>query len=280
MDPAPATPWDARSAHEAGAAAFGSIPLSYEDFAARWEARPPAAATDAADLYLAAACDGGLPGAWEALRERTFSGLKGVLVGRGAPGALADEILDDLSGDLCSPPPRGGARTRIGTYDGSGPLAGWLSIIAVRRFYDRVRAAAGGPRPAAIGTGGSESGGGLTPPDAGPSPVQALAADERVRRFEGVLQEALAGLTARERLAVLFKYRDGLPQTEVARLLGVSDSRVTRLLQAGTERMRAFILERLRETPPGTREEALWLALEAAVARGLSTPGARGDRKE
>jgi RNA polymerase sigma-70 factor (ECF subfamily) len=273
-DPAP----DARAAYDAGLALYGALPVSRAEFAAAFASRSPAPGVAGADLFLAVACDRGVPGSWEVLRERFFPSLKGVLVSKGATGALADEILDDLFGDLCSPPPRGGARTRIGTFDGKGPLAGWLAIVAVRRFYDRVRARTAAPHPAAFGSGGSESGGGLTPPDGDPTPLQALAATERVRRFEDVLQEALAGLTSRERLAVLFKYRDGLPQREVARLLGVSDSRVTRLLQAGTDRMRKFVADRLRETPPGTREEALWVALEAAVARGLSNPAGPSDR--
>jgi RNA polymerase sigma-70 factor (ECF subfamily) len=278
MDPTPGGPPDARAAFDAGAAEYGPLPLPFEEFAADWPSRRPAPGTAGADLYLAVACDRGVAGSWEALRDRFFPGLKGVLVGKGATGVLADEILDDLSGDLCAPPPRASARTRIGTYDGSGPLGGWLSIIAVRRFYDRVRASAAGPLPAAFGTGASEGGLGLTPPDAAPSPSQAAVVDERVRRFEGALQAALAGLTSRERLAVLFKFRDGLPQRSIARLLGVSDSRVTRLLQAGTERMAAFIQERLRETPPGTREGALWIALEDAVARGLSNPPPPDDK--
>ena len=70
------------------------------------------------------------------------------------------------------------------------------------------------PFLAAAGEGNT----GLTPAARMPTPSSTARDGERVKRFEETLQEALKDLTPKERLAVLMKYRDGLPQKQIARI--------------------------------------------------------------
>ena len=58
---------------------------------------------------------------------------------RGAAVDEAEAIADDTLSTLATPPPRGGARTRIGTYDGRGALKSWLSTVAWRQLITTWR---------------------------------------------------------------------------------------------------------------------------------------------
>ena len=277
--------WEA--AWRAGRARYGPLDLPLPDFRAAVEGRaaPPASDSpperDGGDLFLAAAADRGAAGAWEALSKAFRPRLLGLLSRKGAPRALAEEIVDDLPGHLCVAPAGGPARTRLGTFDGRGTLFGWLAVVALRSLADRLRVRAGDPASVPFGVGGAPgdlftttSGTGLTPADAGQGPPSLAAAEERRARFEAALASALETLTVKERLALLFRFRDGLAGREIARLLRVTESRVSHLLRTGTERLREFVGRRLKETPPTARDHAAWMDLEEAVRRALSSPAA------
>jgi RNA polymerase sigma-B factor len=64
--------------------------------------------------------------------------------------------------------------------------------------------------------------------------------DENLERVEmkALLEQAMAHLTPRERQIMLLRFFDQLPQTEVARRLGISQMHVSRLQRAALERMR------------------------------------------
>ena len=267
-------------AFEAGGTENPGILLSREQFLRARAASAASAeikeahslpADAAGDFFLATACTAAVPGAWEELRRRFAPRLHGLLRRRGASGRESGEILADLEGDLCAPPAGGAAASRLATYSGEGPLFHWLGVIVLRRFADRIRRRIGGPLRG-MPLGGSPEG--LpTPADSSPTPLRSLLDGETVRLFEGALREAWRELTPRETLALLLKYRDGLPQVRIATVLGVGEPRVAQLLRAGVERLQAAIRGRLRDSFPGAggRDEALWRALEAAIAKGLAT---------
>src|SRR5262245_17862892 len=112
-----------RRGFEAGARLYGALALPYETFArlAREHARRrlercAAGAERAAevlgvahlaDLYLATACEVDAPRAWAVLVERVLGALGAVAGRRGASPAEAREIVADLPGELCAPPPAG-----------------------------------------------------------------------------------------------------------------------------------------------------------------------------
>lgn len=257
--PAPATGSDAR------------IGLTAEAFAARVadhverrrrrlglpaEGFDPAAAaarlaTD--DLRLATAADLGCADAWAQLAAKERPRLLRLLRRHAGPGE-AEAICSDVLADLCLPPPRGGARTLLGTYDGSGPLWAWLGTIALRRLFRATRGRTlerleGSPAPACA-----------------PTAEERLEARTPAERFDALWPSAWARLEPDERAAVLLKHRGGLAQRVAARLLGVSEPTLTRLLQRAIAKLRGAIVDVLRAegSEPSTREG--WTRLEATLA--------------
>jgi len=75
------------------------------------------------------------------------------------------------------------------------------------------------------------------PPEAGPMPA---APDVRLREAdaERLFQAALSSLPARQHLALLLRYRDGLAGPGVAKVLGLSTSQADRLATQGVTRLR------------------------------------------
>lgn len=72
--------------------------------------------------------------------------------------------------------------------------------------------------------------------------------DENLERVEmrALLEQAMAHLTPRERLIMILRFFDQLPQTEVAKRLGISQMHVSRLQRAALEHMR----REFSEPPP------------------------------
>ena len=185
------------------------------------------ARTPLADLAIAIACADRAPGAWETLVARLTPRLVGLARRRGASDADARTLAADVLSETCLP---AGGRTPIETYAGAGTLFGWAAVILVRRLH-RTRAHAG--RREAAEPAEAER---AERPGAG-EPIERLADDESVRRFDRALAAAWVGLSGRERLALACRYADGMPQTRIATLLRVSEPHTSRILAAAVERL-------------------------------------------
>lgn len=275
-----------RAAYEEGRRLFGPLPLREDLFARAFEERgrrrgaraptgeAPAATTPpgsrGGDLFLAVACEEQVAGAWEAFCREFPPRLRSFLIRRGATAEEASAVVDDLPGNLCAPPPRGVVRTRLGTYDGGSRLFTWLAAIVHRRLWDLRRA-----RPGA-GAGAEAA---TTPTARAPPPLRTLVDEESARLFEDALHEAWGDLTPKECLVLLLRYRDGLRQTEIARILGVGEPRVTHLVQQGLDKLRGAVRKRLRDTPPGPHGDgaSLWHALREIAARRLESSAGGSD---
>jgi DNA-directed RNA polymerase specialized sigma24 family protein len=188
-------------------------------------------------------------------------------VRRGRSPAEAEARAQDLLGDLASPPARGGARTLLGLYDAAGSLFGWLCVVLVRRVAADQRGRQTGtldvlPEDALADARRVASG-----PEAGASDARA-AGGEHVARFSAALPAAWADLSAQEKLALLWKHRDGLTQRQVGALLGLGEARVSRIVTAALARLAAHLKPVLGAALP---EEAEFRALLAgALARHLA----------
>ena len=83
------------------------------------------------------------------------------------------------------------------------------------------------------------------------------------------MADALTGawsrLTTRERLALALKYRDGLTQRSVARILGVGEPRVSRLVRRALEKIEGPL-----RAAAGTIEDHQWSGLRDAVQTRLA----------
>jgi len=260
-----------RLAYEAGRAAHAGVRLSLEEFAGGWtrmeasrRARGHREAGPAADAFLAIACDLDAAGAWETLEREYEERLRRFLRSRGASDAEARDLVSELPGYLREPASDRRVRTRLGTYDASGSLFSWLAVIAIRSLAGRQREAR---------RGGPDGGTPTNLPTLRGAPASGLLSEEASRRFHAALKEAWGTLTPRERLAVLLRYREGLPGREIARLMDVGEPRVSRLLEAGLHRLRDAVRSRMPETPPGTTtpDAQVWMALGEVLGSHLAS---------
>lgn len=254
----PDVPMAWRLAHARGRRAHRGVDLPLEAFVA-----PPVGSVPRAvgDVYLARACDHGIAGAWERLEGQYRKPALRFLRRRGAAADEAELLLDDLWSTLATPPPRGGARTRIGTYDGRGSLSSWLCTIAWRRLVDGWRARAG-----------SREVDSDAPAPAGQQHDPALhASREEAARLIGLgLEDAWAQMTARELQVIVLKYKHRLPQKEIARILRVGPPRVSRVLQSATSRLREAIARRFDRQSDWEVGGPGWDALLVTVERMLA----------
>jgi RNA polymerase sigma factor (sigma-70 family) len=253
------------------AAAVPPTPSALDEFLRR---------TALADLCLALACEAGIPAAWEAFTRVYAPQIRWMALGKGASGPEASAIADELPGALACPPARGGVRTRLGTFDGTGSLRAWLRTIVGCAVADLRRA----PRRASLEAlllteeRGEVRAGSCCDVGVADDPQRTVGEAEIDRRIEEEIRRGGQSLSPRERLALVLRFRDGLPQAEIGRILGVGTPRACRILKSAVAKLGASLRAR-----GGFVEEAAaegrWGALRDAVAvylSGGSSP-ARGE---
>ena len=274
-----------RRAFEAGSREYGPLPLTLEVFARRAlelaRARllrsglpcPPERIAElleraaVADLYLSIACEEGLERGWEAFTARFLPRVKALALWHGASPSEAEDLALDLPGHLAAPPRGGAPRTRLGTYNGAVSLFDWLAVIVVQRLTDRWRTLRRAPREAA----GAEVEAARVDGD----PAEHLLDVETAGWLEEALGEAWKRLAPREAAALRLKFKEGLPQKQIAILFGVGEPQVSKILKAGVEKIRSEVDRRLREDLPGrwTDRDGLWSALRDAIGEHLERTG-------
>jgi RNA polymerase sigma factor (sigma-70 family) len=229
------------------------------------------------DLVLASACERQVARAWDVLVGEFAPRLEGFAVRRGLASSEAESIVQDLLGDLSAPPPKEGARTLLGTYDATGSLFGWLSVVLLRRIAGRARKRS----PLSLDAQEPDVREAAAPPATtarGHTSVPAGAAGqaqerETAQRVGAAVARAWTLLSAQERFALVLKHRDDRSQREIGALLGVGEARVSRIVAAGVERLTGAVGEAL-DGPQGlTPGGAGWQDVVATVARHLASQG-------
>jgi len=211
-----------------------------------------------ADLYLTVACDVDRAGAWTCLLSTYAPRIDGLARSIGL-GQRARGIGNDVLADLTAPPSAGRARTRIGLYDGSGSLFAWLAVVLRRREISRSRRRA---QPKAVGGSVEWEAEDVT---GNQDPFCALANAEEAAQLLRALQAAWATLATREQLAIHYKYGEVLKQRDIARLLGLSESRVSRVIRDALEKLRTHVAAPLTTLSLPVSRLRLWAALWHAV---------------
>ena len=274
--------------HRDGAASHVSVRLDSEPFGAEVRSRAESGAAEEGesarerlarmerlaggpDLYLAIGCDLSAAGAWDRLTAAYVPRLARALTAQGVPPAEADAIAADVPGDLIQPPRDGGVRTRLGLYRGLSSLFSFLTVAALRRFTNRLRSKKPASLDAPPKRDGEGPGAAFEPPArASDSPLDELVGEEAGGRVDAVLLAAWRDFTPKEALALLYKFRDGLPQTTIAAMLRVGEPRVSRLLARGIDRLREALAAVI-----GSRRDRLspseWAAVRTALERRLAT---------
>lgn len=217
------------------------------------------------ELALARACAAGNNAAWDhfvtRFREKLY--LAALRIAR--EDSAAHELADTLYADLFGTTTRDGRRvSKLSSYTGRGSLEGWLRTVLAQEYVNRYRRT---KRLVSLDEE-SEEGVQFRAPD--PEPVP--AADSRLAR---ATDEALAELPAEDRMILSAYYLDGRTLAEIARILGVHESTISRKLDKLAKSLRKQIVAALTRAGMSRRqaEEALELDvrdLQVDIRRSLA----------
>ncbi|MGH9495014.1 MAG: sigma-70 family RNA polymerase sigma factor [Candidatus Sulfotelmatobacter sp.] len=201
------------------------------------------------ELALARACAAGSNSAWEVFltrfREKLY--LSALRIAR--EDSAARELADGLYADLYGTNTRGGERvSKLNSYSGRGSLEGWLRTVLAQEYINRYRRT---KRLVSLEEE-SEEGVQFQAPDPDPVPV----ADNRLAE---ATDEVLAFLSGDDRLLLSAYYLDGRTLAEIARMVGVHESTISRKLDKLAKSLRKQIISALGTRGMSRRqaEEAL-----------------------
>jgi len=233
---------------EALGAAQAALPQVDLDAAAflRYVA-PRARATDAktlagfhaADLFLASASARGNAEALTELNRRLLA-VVGPAVSRLRPSdSFVDEVQQLLRQKLLVAGE--GGLPKILDYLGKGSLTHWLRAAALRVALNLLEAQRG-----AYATSQDDEGLDRVP-SASPDPEVALLKQRYGPAFKAALEDALAGLTVRERNFLRLYFVNGLTVEQIGRMEGTHKSTVSRWLTRAREALLVDVRARLKE---------------------------------
>jgi RNA polymerase sigma-70 factor, ECF subfamily len=189
------------------------------------------------ELVLARACARGNECAWECFLNQYRSKLFGAAAAIAKEESAARELADGLYGDLFGiRQGEGGERvSKLSFYTGRGSLEGWLRTVLAQEYVNRHRSR----RRLVSFEERSEQG------------AQFEGKSETVTavdvRLEQAVDGALAETPAEERLLLAWWYLDGRTLAEIARMLGVHESTISRRMDKIMGSLRKRVLRGLRE---------------------------------
>jgi RNA polymerase sigma-70 factor, ECF subfamily len=184
------------------------------------------------DLVLARACADGNERAWEVFMHRCREKLYDIAGYVTKEGSSARELADGIYADLYGTTSRDGQRlSKLASYTGRGSLEGWLRTVIAQEYVNRYRRQ---KRLVSLDEE-SEEGEQFAAKEAEP----AVPIDSRV---EAATDEALASLPAEDRFVLASYYLDGRTLAEIARVLSVHESTISRKLDKLAAGLRKQIL--------------------------------------
>jgi RNA polymerase sigma-70 factor, ECF subfamily len=201
------------------------------------------------ELALARACAAGSDPAWEIFFTRFREKLHLAALRIAREDSAARELADTLYADLYGTNIRDGQRvSKLASYTGRGSLEGWLRTVLSQEYVNRYRRT---KRLVSLDEE-SEEGVQFRAPDPAPAPT----ADHRLAQ---ATDEALAFLSGEERTVLSAYYLDGRTLAEIARVLGVHESTISRKLDKLAKSLRKQIVAALVRCGMSRRqaEEAL-----------------------
>ena len=164
-------------------------------------------------------------------RERLY--LSALRIAR--EDSAAHELADTLYADLYGTTTREGCRiSKLASYTGRGSLEGWLRTVLAQEYVNRYR------RTKRLVSLDEESEEGVQ--FSAPEPQPVPAADNRLAR---ATDEAIASLPAEDRLVLSAHYLDGRTLAEIARMLAVHESTISRKLDKLAKSLRKQIIAAL-----------------------------------
>ncbi len=189
------------------------------------------------ELALARACAAGNNSAWEIFltrfREKLY--LSALRIAR--EDSAARELADTLYADLYGTSTRDGQRvSKLSSYSGRGSLEGWLRTVVAQEYVNRYR------RTKRLVSLDEESEEGVQFRAPEPEPV---AEQGSAQGLAQATDEALASLSAEDRTVLSAYYLDGRTLAEIARMLGVHESTISRKIDKLAKSLRKQIVAAL-----------------------------------
>jgi len=222
---------------EEAARAFPTVRVTAERFADHMRSRVPSkhaatalAGLHGADLFVAFACLCGDVMAWKELDRAFLARVAEHVRAIDASTAFADEVRQRLAEKLT------GATSKLASYSGRGPLAGWLRVAAIREAQSLVRRR----RP----TQDTE---GMSLPSDVLDPEIVLMKRAGTAAFRKAFDEAVASLPDDERSVLKLHYLDGLTLDEVGTAFRTSRATAARLISQARQRIAKRFERRLRD---------------------------------
>lgn len=201
------------------------------------------------ELALARACAAGSDPAWVVFmaryREKLY--LSALRIAR--EDSAARDLADTLYADLYGTATREGKRvSKLASYSGRGSLEGWLRTVLAQEYVNRYR------RTKRLVSLEEESEEGIQFRAPAPEPV--APADNRLAQ---ATDEALGFLSGEDRMILTAYYLDERTLAEIARMLGVHESTISRKLDKLAKSLRKQIVTALGRRGMSRRqaEEAL-----------------------
>ncbi len=187
------------------------------------------------ELALARACAAGNNSAWEIFltryREKLY--LSALRIAR--EDSAARELADTLYADLYGTTIREGQRvSKLASYSGRGSLEGWLRTVLSQEYVNRYR------RTKRLVSLDEESEEGVQFRASSPEPVP--PADARLAQ---ATDEVLGALSGEDRTVLSAYYLDGRTLAEIARMLGVHESTISRKVDKLAKSLRKQIVAAL-----------------------------------
>jgi RNA polymerase sigma-70 factor (ECF subfamily) len=184
------------------------------------------------ELALARACAAGDNSAWELFLIRYRDKLYQSAIRIAREDSAARELADTLYADLYGTSKRDGRRiSKLASYTGRGSLEGWLRTVLAQEYVNRYR------RTKRLVSLDEESEEGVQ--FCAPEPDPVVAADSRL---EMATDEALAFLSGEDRTILSAYFLDSRTLAEIARMLSVHESTISRKLDKLTKALRKRIL--------------------------------------
>jgi RNA polymerase sigma-70 factor (ECF subfamily) len=256
---------------ESGAERFGFAYSQFEELmlevamASHWGQAPGAAASSklqleflssirAHDLALARACAMGNEQAWAVFLAEYREMLYGAAYAIAGDSVTGRELADSLYAELFGMTTRDGRRrSKLDFYTGRGSLAGWLRSVLARHYIDDYRKA---KRLVSLDEEAENGAAGFA---AAATETPRMPHDADRIRLETCVGSVLAEMAAEDRFLLRTYYLDGRSLAEIAKLLGVHESTISRRVKRLTASLRQQLLKRLQASGLSRRaaEEAL-----------------------
>jgi RNA polymerase sigma-70 factor (ECF subfamily) len=192
------------------------------------------------DLALACACARGNNPAWEHF-VREFRPILLRMASRGQQSDRARDVADSIYAELYGLEERDGMRRSLFDYfHGRSTLAGWLKAVVAQRLVDKARVSRRfEPLP--------DDEGSMPDPTSGGTPESELDRRRFLALVRQALEDAIAGLEARDRLRLTLYYTQDITLAAVGRALDESEATSSRKLERTRIGLRAAVERHLRE---------------------------------